>query len=95
MAEGINVRLPKPLHDFVQRKCDAEMGRFSSASEYIRDLIRHDFDREERARWEALKSELAAGMAADESEFVVRDADEVIEEAKRGRSNSPPTSHGR
>ena len=42
MAEGVNVRLTGPLQEFVRQKSDPEKGLFSSASEYIRDLIGQD-----------------------------------------------------
>lgn len=83
MAEGVNVRLTGPLQEFVRRKSDPEKGLFSSASEYIRDLIRHDYDREQALKWEALEQELAPGLAADKSEFVPLDADAILAEARQ------------
>lgn len=88
MSEGINVRLPGKLQAFVKEKCDSEAGFFSSASEYIRDLIRRDYESEERRRWVALKRELSAGMTADESEFLDLNPDALIAEAKKRKGNS-------
>ena len=86
MSEGINVRLPGRLQAFVKEKSDPERGSFNSASEYIRDLIRHDFEAEENRKWDGLRRELEPGMTADPSEFVEMDAADVIAEARRQRS---------
>ena len=79
MAEGVNVRFPEKLRDFVEERSSRLYG---SASEYIRDLVRRDFEAEEARKSAWLKSELAPGMAADEKEFQAVTADDVI---KRNR----------
>jgi len=38
--QTMNISLPEPLKDFVDRQIAA--GRYSSASEYVRELIRND-----------------------------------------------------
>ena len=88
MSEGINVRLPGRLQEFVKEKSDPERGSFSSASEYIRDLIRHDYDAEEKPRWASLRQELAEGMAAGPEKFESLDAKDIIAEARRKKSGS-------
>lgn len=89
MAEGVNVRFVGELQRFIQSRI-GESGLYSSASEYIRDLVRRDYEREEQQKWAALRGELASGMKADETEFAPLDIEEVITEArqrskKRGR----------
>lgn len=89
MAEGVNVRFAGELQRFIQSRI-GESGLYSSASEYIRDLVRRDYEREEQQKWASLRGELAAGMAAKESAFVPLDIEKVITEArqrskKRGR----------
>lgn len=78
-------RLPGKLQSFVKEKCDPDAGFFSSASEYVRDLIRRDYENDEGRKWAGLKRELAAGMSAEESEFLDLDAEAVTAEAKRRR----------
>lgn len=39
----MNVSLPDPMKQWVERQ--AESGRFSNASDYVRDLIRRDQER--------------------------------------------------
>lgn len=90
MSEGINVRLPGRLQEFVKEKSDPVRGSFSSASEYIRDLIRHDYDAEESRRWAALGQELSEGMKAGSDEFQSLEAKDIINEARRKKS----ASHG-
>ena len=48
---SMNVSLPEQLRTFVSERA---AGRFGSASEYIRELIREDLKRAEQERLEAL-----------------------------------------
>jgi len=89
MAEGVNVRFAGELQRFIQNRIGTS-GLYSSASEYIRDLVRRDYERDEQRKWQWLREELKAGVAADESEFVALDADSIISEAKKRRKK-----HGR
>jgi antitoxin ParD1/3/4 len=88
MSEGINVRLPGKLQAFVKEKCHPRQGFFSSSSEYIRDLIRRDYENDERRKWEGLKHELASGMTAEESEFLDLGAEALIAEAKKRKEEA-------
>jgi antitoxin ParD1/3/4 len=52
----MNVSLPDPMKDWVEQQ--AKSGRYSNASDYVRDLIRRDQDREQKiAQMQALVSE--------------------------------------
>lgn len=42
----MNVSLPDPMRDWVEAQ--AKTGRYSSASDYVRDLIRRDQDRADK-----------------------------------------------
>lgn len=86
MAEGVNVRFSGALRAFVEQRA-GQGGLYGSVSEYIRDLVRRDYEREEARRWDALHSELKAGLAAEDSEFVSLDSGEVLAEAKRRKGN--------
>lgn len=88
MSEGINVRLPGRLQEFVREKSDPVHGAFSSASEYIRDLIRHDYDAEQDRKWKSLKQEISEGLLAPTDAFDQLEAKDIIAEAKRMRSSS-------
>ncbi len=81
MAEGVNVRLSGPLKRFIRER-SGPSGLYENASEYIRDLIRRDYEADEAKRWGRLADRLRAGMRADASEFVEFDIDGMITEAK-------------
>ena len=84
MAEGVNVRFAGELQRFIQSQI-GKSGLYGSASEYIRDLVRRDYEREEQRKWQWLCRELKAGAEADTSDFVTLDADSIIGEAKKHR----------
>jgi antitoxin ParD1/3/4 len=75
-VQTMNISLPDPLKEFVDRQI-AE-GRYSSVSEYIRDLLRDDEKRKAEERLEAL---LLEGMVGEESELTRQDFDDIRKEA--------------
>jgi len=81
MAEGVNVRITGKLRRFIEEQASPN-GLYESASEYVRDLIRRDYQRQEERKWSWLMDQLRPGMNADESEFVPLDAEEIIKAAK-------------
>lgn len=81
MAEGVNVRFAGELQKFVQSKA-GESGVYNSVSEYIRDLVRKDYEREESRKWAWLRSELKAGAAAGREDFVELDVESILAEAR-------------
>jgi antitoxin ParD1/3/4 len=89
MAEGVNVRFAGELQKFIQSRVDSS-GLYSSASEYLRDLVRRDYEREEERKWSWLESELQPGLKAKESEFITLDAGKILKEARARRK-----AHGR
>jgi len=72
----MNISLPEPLKQFVDRQIAA--GRYSSASEYVRELIREYEKRKAEERLEAL---LLEGLAGDESEMTRGDWKDIREQA--------------
>lgn len=86
MAEGINVRFAGTLQQFIHERTGTN-GLYGSASEYIRDLVRRDYEREEKRRWNWLRDELKAGAGADESRFVPLDAEAILRKAKARRAS--------
>ncbi len=81
MAEGINVRFAGTLQQFIHQRVSGS-GLYNSASEYIRDLVRRDYEKEEERKSECLREQLKVGAIADESEFIPLDADELLQKAK-------------
>ena len=82
MAEGVNVRITGKLRRFIEDQVGPD-GLYESASEYVRDLIRRDYQRQEERKWSWLVSQLRPGMEADESEFAPLDPKEIIKAAKK------------
>lgn len=76
----MNVSLPDKMKDWVERQ--AETGRFSNASDYVRDLIRRDQEREAEIR--ALQALIDEGPESGVSELTVDQIrDEVLQELDR------------
>jgi antitoxin ParD1/3/4 len=80
--ETMNVSLPDPLRRFVDKQIAS--GRYSSASEYIRELIRFD---EKRRAQERLEGLLLEGLGSPAGEMAARDWSELKKTAagKRGK----------
>ena len=74
--QTMNISLPEPLKEFVDHQI-AE-GRYSSVSEYIRELIRDDEKRKAEGRLEAV---LLEGLESEESELTRQDFDAIRKEA--------------
>ena len=62
--QSLNISLPDPLKQFVEAQI-AE-GRYNSASEYVRELIRADEKREAKTQ---LEEKLLEGLNGPESEL--------------------------
>ena len=86
MAEGINVRFAGTLQQFIVQRVSGS-GLYNSASEYIRDLVRRDYEREEARKSAWLRDELKAGAEADESQFVPLDGEALLRNAKARRTS--------
>ncbi len=74
--QSMNISLPDPLKKFV----DAQIaqGRYSSVSEYVRELIRAD---EKRKAEEQLEAKLLEGLSGVESELTPADWSAIRREA--------------
>jgi antitoxin ParD1/3/4 len=71
----MNVSLPDPMKDWVEAQ--ARSGRYSNASDYVRDLIRRDQER--AAKLAELQRLITEGMDSGISD---RSMDEVLEAAR-------------
>ena len=66
--QSMNISLPDPLKQFVDGQIST--GRYSSASEYVRELIRAD---EKRKAEESLEAKLLEGLSSAETELTPED----------------------
>lgn len=75
----MNVSLPDPMKEWVEAQ--ARTGRYSNASDYVRDLIRRDQDRADKlARMQQLLTE---GL---ESGISPQSMDDIAAAARAGKS---------
>jgi antitoxin ParD1/3/4 len=79
---SINISLPDPMHDYVQARI--ERGQYTSASEYVRELISRDQGGVEvKERWlrdlDVSVSETLAEMAAGEGVDLDTACNEALE----------------
>src|ERR1700722_11633465 len=74
--ESMNISLPEPLKQFVDAQIST--GRYSSASEYVRELIRSDEKRKAEDQLEAL---LLTGLQGEATEFTPDEWKSIRKEA--------------
>lgn len=89
ISEGVNVRFAGELQSFIQQRV-SQTGLYSSTSEYIRDLVRRDYQQEQERRWAWLRHELSAAATTDASEFEALDAEDLIVQAKKTKESPWP-----
>ena len=82
--ESMNISLPEPLKAFVDSQIST--GRYSSVSEYVRELIRAD---EKRKAEEQLESLLLAGLKGEETVMSRADWQQIRQEATAHEYFSP------
>jgi len=84
-SENVNVRVTGDLRHHLQQQIGPE-GLYENASEYIRDLIRHDL-KDRREAWEWLRKELEPALRAEEGDYInVTAADVIARNTKRRKT---------
>ena len=81
-AMTLNVRVGGDLGEHVADNV-GKYGRYENVSEYVRDLIRHDLERVEEERFQALKAELHRAFAVPDSEYRELDEDAFFERMRQ------------
>jgi antitoxin ParD1/3/4 len=74
--QTMNISLPDLLKNFVDKQIT--LGRYSSASEYVRELIREDEKRKADERFEAL---LLEGIHSEETPLTPQDWADIRKQA--------------
>jgi antitoxin ParD1/3/4 len=74
--QSMNISLPDPLKQFVDGQI--AQGRYSSASEYVRELIRAD---EKRKAEDELEAKLLEGLRSSKAALTTADWKEIRAEA--------------
>jgi antitoxin ParD1/3/4 len=80
----MNVSLPAPMKDWVESQ--AQTGRYSNASDYVRDLIRRDQERSEKiaAMQKAVDDGLSSGISSRSMEDIRRAAKQKLARKQAG-----------
>lgn len=83
----MNISLPDPLKEYIEEQVSA--GNYSSASEYVRELVRHDQTRKAK---EVLERTLDAALREGAPEQVTAEwwASLRKEITKRAKDRKPP-----
>ncbi len=81
-TEGVNVRFSGVLKEFVEERSGSR-GLYGSVSEYIRVLVRRDYEREEARRWDSLADTLKAGIEDPEAAFAALKAEDILLEVRK------------
>lgn len=76
-STSVNVRLPAALADHVESRT-GEAGTYDNSSEFIRDLIRQDMNRQEQQSFERLRAELQRAFGESADDVVTVSAADVI-----------------
>ena len=77
----LNVRISGPLGDHVSSKVGAD-GRYENVSEYVRDLIRRELEREEQVAFDDFKAHLQRAFATPDEEYEAWDVEGFLAEMK-------------
>jgi antitoxin ParD1/3/4 len=87
----MNISLPEPLREFIDEQVSS--GRYSSASEYVRELVR---EAEKRRAQEHLEALLLEGLGSGAPTVMTpRDWEEILRQAlARIRSRRTPKKRG-
>ncbi len=82
----MNVSLPAPMTDWVEAQ--AETGRYSNSSDYVRDLIRRDQERQDKIA--QMQRSVDEGLASGTS---VQSMTEILKVARK-RAGIRKSDHG-
>lgn len=77
---SLNVSIPEQLREWV--KTQVETGKYSSASDYLRDLIRTD-KRNQEEHWDWLAKQLQPLVDTPDEKFIRTSAEDVKQRARQ------------
>jgi Arc/MetJ-type ribon-helix-helix transcriptional regulator len=64
-------------------ECTGLGGSYETPSEYLRDLIRQDMNRKESEKWERLRTALAEGLSAADTDYKSLSSADIKQRARR------------
>ncbi len=81
MAGEIKISFDKELTQFLRSKKSS--GAYRSAHDFIRHLVRREYEHEQRQNSMWFRSQLKSGAGASDDDFIPIDAEGIMAEAKR------------
>lgn len=79
---NVTLRISGSVIEHLQ-ECTGKHGLYETPSEYLRDLIQRDIEQKEIEKWERLRSALADGLSAKESDYKALSAITIKERARK------------
>ena len=86
-SPNVTLRISGSLRDHLE-ECTGKHGLYETPSEYLRDLIRRDMEQKEIEKWERLRTALAEGLSAKDSDYKELSVDRIKERARKRKSLS-------
>lgn len=87
--QTMNISLPDPMKQYVEQQVDA--GGYSSASEYVRELVRADQKRKDKDQLEELLlKSLNSGEPIDITPEMLDDVRKRLRARAKGRKSAKP-----
>ena len=84
---NVTLRVSGRLRNHIE-ECTGVDGVYETPSEYLRDLIRQDMDRKESEKWERLRTALAEGLSAADSDYKSLSSSDIKQRARQRHSLS-------
>ncbi len=86
-SPNVTLRISGSLRDYIE-ECTGEHGSYETPSEYLRDLVRRDMEKNESEKWERLRMALAEGLSAKKSDYKVLSTATIKKRARKRNSLS-------
>lgn len=86
-SPNVTLRISGALREYLD-ECTGEHGLYETPSEYLRDLIRRDMEHKENEKWERVRTALAEGLSAKDSDYKVLSAASIKARGRDRRKKS-------
>lgn len=86
-SPNVTLRVSGSLRRHLE-ECTGLDGSYETPSEYLRDLIRQDMNRRESEKWERLRTALAEGLSAADTDYKSLSSADIKERARQRHGSS-------
>jgi Arc/MetJ-type ribon-helix-helix transcriptional regulator len=84
-SPNVTLRISGGLRDHIE-ECTGEHGLYETPSEYLRDLVRRDMEKNESEKWERLRMAITEGLSAKDSDYKELSAAGIKKRARKRNS---------